>query len=84
MTTPSRVGTASLLTRFLLGESVPQDDAAFKACCAYLYEHPAVRWLLGESYHPGGEAHDPLPGPGLGPLVLQPGSGRGDRSRRHP
>jgi arsenite methyltransferase len=25
-----------------------------KACCAALYEHPAVRWLLGDELHPGG------------------------------
>jgi arsenite methyltransferase len=27
-----------------------------KSCCAAVYEHPAVRWLLGEELHPGGEA----------------------------
>ena len=27
-----------------------------KGCCAAVYEHPAVRWLLGEELHPGGEA----------------------------
>jgi arsenite methyltransferase len=27
-----------------------------KACCAAVYEHPAVRWLLGGELHPGGEA----------------------------
>lgn len=26
-----------------------------KGCCASLYEHPAVRWLLGGELHPGGE-----------------------------
>ena len=26
-----------------------------KACCAAVYEHPAVRWLLGGELHPGGE-----------------------------
>lgn len=26
-----------------------------KACCAIVYEHPAVRWLLGGELHPGGE-----------------------------
>jgi arsenite methyltransferase len=25
-----------------------------KACCAALYRHPAVRWLLGDELHPGG------------------------------
>jgi arsenite methyltransferase len=24
------------------------------ACCAAVYEHPAVRWLLGDELHPGG------------------------------
>jgi arsenite methyltransferase len=27
-----------------------------KACCAALYRHPAVRWLLGDELHPGGPA----------------------------
>lgn len=27
-----------------------------KACCSALYEHPAVRWLLSDELHPGGEA----------------------------
>jgi arsenite methyltransferase len=27
-----------------------------KACCAAVYGHPAVRWLLGGELHPGGEA----------------------------
>jgi ubiquinone/menaquinone biosynthesis C-methylase UbiE len=27
-----------------------------KSCCAALYEHQAVRWLLGDELHPGGEA----------------------------
>ena len=27
-----------------------------KACCAAAYGHPAVRWLLGDELHPGGEA----------------------------
>jgi SAM-dependent methyltransferase len=26
------------------------------ACCAAVYEHPAVRWLLGGELHPGGAA----------------------------
>lgn len=25
-----------------------------KACCATAYAHPAMRWLLGAGYHPGG------------------------------
>lgn len=27
-----------------------------KTCCASVYAHPAVRWLLGEELHPGGAA----------------------------
>jgi arsenite methyltransferase len=27
-----------------------------KSCCAAVYEHPAVRWLLGGELHPGGPA----------------------------
>jgi arsenite methyltransferase len=27
-----------------------------KACCAAVYEHPAIRWLLGGELHPGGAA----------------------------
>lgn len=27
-----------------------------KGCCAAVYENPAVRWLLGDELHPGGEA----------------------------
>jgi arsenite methyltransferase len=33
---------------------VPADAATVKACCAELYEHDAVRLLVGESLHPGG------------------------------
>jgi arsenite methyltransferase len=32
------------------------DDADVGACCAAVYEHPGVRWLLGGELHPGGEA----------------------------
>ena len=27
-----------------------------KGCCAAVYAHPAVRWLLGGELHPGGQA----------------------------
>jgi arsenite methyltransferase len=30
--------------------------AEVKSCCAVVYEHPAVRWLLGDELHPGGAA----------------------------
>ena len=33
-----------------------ESDAGLKRCCASVYEHPAVRWLLGDELHPGGEA----------------------------
>jgi arsenite methyltransferase len=31
-------------------------DGGIKACCAALYESPAVRWFLGDELHPGGAA----------------------------
>jgi arsenite methyltransferase len=33
-----------------------ESDAGLKHSCASVYEHPAVRWLLGDELHPGGEA----------------------------
>ena len=35
-------------------EPVPADAPVIKQCCAQLYESEAARWLLGESFHPGG------------------------------
>ena len=71
----------SLLARFLLGDLRPEDDASIKACCAYLYDHPAVRWVLGDSYHPGGEALTRHLGQALGlspsSLVLDVATGQG-------
>jgi SAM-dependent methyltransferase len=52
-----------------------------KACCAALYEHPAVRWLLGDELHPGGEATTrralELIGAGAGERLLDVASGTG-------
>jgi len=31
-------------------------EGGVKACCAALYESPAVRWFLGDELHPGGVA----------------------------
>jgi arsenite methyltransferase len=42
-------GTAPILG---VDELLAAGDA--KACCAALYEHPGVRWLLGDELHPGG------------------------------
>ncbi len=33
-----------------------QPDAGLAGCCSAVYSHPAARWLLGESFHPGGLA----------------------------
>jgi arsenite methyltransferase len=33
-----------------------ESDAGLKRCCSSVYEHAAVRWLLGDELHPGGEA----------------------------
>lgn len=38
----------SALTELLRGGDV-------KRCCAAVYAHPAVRWLLGDELHPGGQ-----------------------------
>lgn len=52
-----------------------------KACCAELYAHPAVRWLLGGELHPGGEATTrralELIGVGSGERLLDVASGAG-------
>ena len=53
-----------------------------KACCAAVYEHPGVRWLLGDELHPGGEATTrralELIGLQPGARLLDVASGRGD------
>jgi SAM-dependent methyltransferase len=52
-----------------------------KASCAALYEHPAVRWLLGDELHPGGETTTrralELIGVGAGDRLLDVASGTG-------
>src|SRR5215211_3426260 len=52
-----------------------------KASCSALYEHPAVRWLLGDELHPGGEATTrralELIGVGAGERLLDVASGTG-------
>lgn len=50
----SGTGAGNGLTLDALDDALAGDDV--KACCAALYEHPGVRWLLGEELHPGGEA----------------------------
>ena len=51
------------------------------SCCASAYSHPAARWLMGESFHPGGVALTSrlaeLMGLGAGSRVLDLGCGRG-------
>ncbi len=63
----------------LLGEG----DA--KACCASIYESPAVDWLLDGQLHPGGETLSrraaELAGIERGQRVLDVASGRGDTAR---
>lgn len=39
-----------------LSADAPLSGEALKSCCAAVYAHPAVRWLLGEELHPGGAA----------------------------
>jgi arsenite methyltransferase len=56
-------------------------DAGLKRCCASVYEHPAVRWLLGDELHPGGEATTrralELAGVGPGDRLLDVACGHG-------
>ena len=51
------------------------------ACCAVSYGHPWARWLLGDSFHPGGleltSRLAALMAIGVGSRVLDAGSGRG-------
>ena len=59
-------------------------DGDVKSCCAALYEHPAVRWLLGDELHPGGAATTrrafELIGARPGERLLDIASGKGDSS----
>lgn len=56
-------------------------DRELAGCCTALYEHPAVQWVMGESWHPGGlrltehVASRMKLGPGM--RVLDAGCGRG-------
>jgi ubiquinone/menaquinone biosynthesis C-methylase UbiE len=73
--TPPEALDHQVLTELLGGGDV-------KSCCAALYEHPAVRWLLGDALHPGGEATTKraleLIGVGPGERLLDLASGKGD------
>jgi ubiquinone/menaquinone biosynthesis C-methylase UbiE len=73
--TPPEALDQQVLTELLGGGDV-------KSCCAALYEHPAVRWLLGDALHPGGEATTrralELMGVGPGERLLDLASGKGD------
>lgn len=37
-----------------LAADEPLHGSTLKSCCAAIYSHPGVRWLLGEELHPGG------------------------------
>jgi arsenite methyltransferase len=56
-------------------------DGGIEACCAALYESPAVRWFLGDELHPGGESATrrslELIELGPGERLLDVGSGTG-------
>lgn len=60
----------------------PLEGPALKSCCAAVYSHPAVRWLLGEELHPGGAETTrralELAGLGRGERLLDVASGSGD------
>jgi SAM-dependent methyltransferase len=73
--TPSDALDPRAFAEFLCGCDV-------KSCCAALYAHPAVRWLLGDELHPGGEATTrralELIGLQPGERLLDIASGKGD------
>jgi hypothetical protein len=56
-------------------------EEQLKGCCAAVYEHPAVQWLLGDELHPGGEAGTmralQLGGVRTGDRLLDVASGQG-------
>jgi len=60
---------------------IPAEAPVLKRCCARLYESEAARWLLGETFHPGGLALTDrlgvMLGLGAGDQVLDVASGRG-------
>jgi arsenite methyltransferase len=47
---PSDIGSEQLTA---LSEALGRGDVG--ACCAAVFSNPAVRWLLGDELHPGGE-----------------------------
>jgi arsenite methyltransferase len=59
--------------------------AELAGCCASPYDSPAVRWLLGDDLHPGGDALSRrlshLAGLGPGSRVLDVASGHGRTAR---
>ncbi len=61
--------------------SRPNDEEAILACCSASYSHPLARWLLGDSFHPGGVMLTTrlarLADIGPDSTVLDAGSGRG-------
>jgi ubiquinone/menaquinone biosynthesis C-methylase UbiE len=77
MTTPPGAPDLAALTELLSSGDV-------KRCCAAVYAHPGVRWLLGDELHPGGQATTKraleLTGVGPGSQLLDIASGAGDSS----
>ncbi len=63
----------------------PGSAAELKGCCAAVYGHPAVRWLLGDELHPGGEAGTlralELGGVRTGDRLLDVAAGQGTSAR---
>lgn len=63
------------------GAAQPPDGATLKSCCAAVYAHPAIRWLLGDELHPGGAETTrralELAGVGEGDRLLDVASGNG-------
>ena len=64
-----------------MSQPIGMDASELKSCCANLYEHPLVRQLIGDSFHPGGteltERLGLMLGLHAGSKVLDVASGRG-------
>ena len=62
-------------------EAMTLTKPGINACCTASYSHPLARWLLGDSFHPGGLALTTrlahLMGIGPSSRLLDVGSGRG-------
>ena len=82
MKDPGKLGAAEQRPSHTSGLSWPDNGLNdIEACCKVSYGHPLARWLMGDSFHPGGlrltSRLASLLGIESGDNVLDPGSGLG-------